>query len=52
MAQSTFVDWQNPIIGHMQHNLRDPNRDKVHGRVLSSYLERQRAVDARGSVQV
>ena len=28
-----FVDWQNPIIGHMQHNLRDPNRDKVHGRV-------------------
>lgn len=28
-----FVDWQNPIIGHMQHNLRDPNRDKTHGRV-------------------
>lgn len=28
-----FVDWQNPIIGHMQHNLRDPSRDKVHGRV-------------------
>ncbi len=28
-----FVDWQNPIIGHMQHNLRDPNRDKIHGRV-------------------
>jgi putative heme-binding domain-containing protein len=28
-----FLDWQNPIIGHMQHNLRDPNRDKVHGRV-------------------
>ncbi len=28
-----FVDWQNPIIGHMQHNLRDPNRDKEHGRV-------------------
>ncbi|MDG1809097.1 MAG: GDSL-type esterase/lipase family protein [Pirellulaceae bacterium] len=27
------LDWQNPIIGHMQHNLRDPNRDKVHGRV-------------------
>jgi hypothetical protein len=19
-----FIDWQNPIIGHMQHNLRDP----------------------------
>ena len=28
-----ILDWQNPIIGHMQHNLRDPNRDKVHGRV-------------------
>jgi hypothetical protein len=26
-------DWQNPIIGHMQHNLRDPNRDRTHGRV-------------------
>lgn len=28
-----FVDWQNPLIGHMQHNLRDPNRDQTHGRV-------------------
>ena len=28
-----FTDWQNPIIGHMQHNLRDPNRDQTHGRV-------------------
>jgi len=28
-----FTDWQNPIIGHMQHNLRDPSRDKLHGRV-------------------
>lgn len=28
-----FVDWQNPIIGHMQHNLRDPSRDRKHGRV-------------------
>ena len=28
-----FIDWQNPIIGHMQHNLRDPNRDRVHGRI-------------------
>ena len=28
-----FVDWQNPIIGHMQHNLRDPSRDQEHGRV-------------------
>ena len=28
-----FTEWQNPIIGHMQHNLRDPSRDKTHGRV-------------------
>jgi putative heme-binding domain-containing protein len=28
-----FIDWQNPIIGHMQHNLRDPSRDRTHGRV-------------------
>jgi azurin len=28
-----FADWQNVIIGHMQHNVRDPNRDKKHGRV-------------------
>jgi putative heme-binding domain-containing protein len=28
-----FIDWHNPIIGHMQHNLRDPNRDVTHGRI-------------------
>jgi glucose/arabinose dehydrogenase/lysophospholipase L1-like esterase len=28
-----FTDWQNPIIGHLQHHIRDPNRDKTHGRV-------------------
>jgi putative heme-binding domain-containing protein len=28
-----FLEWQNPIIGHMQHNLRDPSRDRTHGRV-------------------
>ena len=27
-------DWQNVIIGHMQHNIRDPNRDHTHGRIL------------------
>ena len=26
-------DWSNVIIGHMQHNIRDPNRDKNHGRI-------------------
>jgi azurin/glucose/arabinose dehydrogenase len=28
-----FCDWQKPIIGHMQHHLRDPNRDHDHGRI-------------------
>lgn len=28
-----FCDWHNVIIGHMQHNVRDPNRDHQHGRV-------------------
>lgn len=28
-----FVDWHNVLIGHMQHNARDPLRDHVHGRV-------------------
>jgi putative heme-binding domain-containing protein len=27
-------DWQNVIVGHMQHNIRDPNRDHYHGRIL------------------
>ncbi|MFD2255644.1 PVC-type heme-binding CxxCH protein [Luteolibacter algae] len=26
-------DWHNVLIGHMQHNARDPLRDHVHGRV-------------------
>ncbi len=27
------ADWHNPIIGHMQHNLRDTSRDHQHGRI-------------------
>jgi len=27
------VDWQNALIGHMQHSARDPNRDHEHGRI-------------------
>ncbi|MBC8370543.1 MAG: hypothetical protein H8E25_11125 [Planctomycetes bacterium] len=26
-------DWANAIIGHMQHNVRDPARDHKHGRI-------------------
>ncbi|WP_162415564.1 PVC-type heme-binding CxxCH protein [Cyclobacterium roseum] len=28
-----FVDWHNILVGHMQHNARDPLRDHVHGRI-------------------
>jgi putative heme-binding domain-containing protein len=28
------ADWHNVIIGHMQHNVRDPNRDHKHGRIV------------------
>ncbi len=27
------LDWANAIIGHLQHHLRDPNRDQIHGRI-------------------
>ncbi len=27
------VDWYNPLVGHMQHSLRDPNRDHARGRI-------------------
>lgn len=27
------ADWHNVLIGHMQHNARDPYRDHVHGRI-------------------
>jgi len=26
-------DWYNPIIGHLQHNARDPNRNRERGRI-------------------
>ncbi|OWK43163.1 PVC-type heme-binding CxxCH protein [Fimbriiglobus ruber] len=34
-----FIDWHNPIIGHMQHNLRDPSRDRDHGRIYKVTYE-------------
>jgi putative heme-binding domain-containing protein len=33
------ADWANPIIGHMQHNIRDPNRDHEHGRIYRITVE-------------
>ncbi len=28
-----FMDWHKPLIGHLQHHLRDPNREMEHGRI-------------------
>ena len=46
------VDWFNPLVGHMQHSLRDPNRDHTHGRIWRiTYPKRpllEQAEDRRG----
>lgn len=28
-----LCDWYNPLVGHMQHSVRDPSRDHTHGRI-------------------
>lgn len=33
------ADWSNPLIGHMQHNVRDPVRDHEHGRIYRITVE-------------
>ena len=45
-------DWHNVIIGHMQHNVRDPNRDHKHGRIyrvvaVGRPLQKQVAIDGQ-----
>ena len=32
-------DWFNPLVGHMQHSIRDPNRDHNHGRIWRIYCK-------------
>jgi len=34
-----FCDWSQTIIGHMQHHIRDPNRDHQHGRIYRVVYE-------------
>lgn len=34
-----IMDWAKPLIGHMQHHIRDPNRDKQHGRIYRMTYE-------------
>jgi len=42
------VDWHNILIGHMQHNARDPLRDHVHGRIYRiTYPSRPLVTPAR-----
>ena len=36
-----LCDWFNPLVGHMQHNLRDPNRDHTHGRIWRVHYAKQ-----------
>lgn len=38
------ADWSNAIIGHMQHNMRDPNRDNEHGRVYRVTADGRKAL--------
>ncbi|MEX2213223.1 MAG: PVC-type heme-binding CxxCH protein [Phycisphaeraceae bacterium] len=43
-----IVDWHNPLIGHMQHSARDPNRDHAHGRIYRvSYPSRPLVAPAK-----
>ena len=45
-----LVDWHNVLIGHMQHNARDPLRDHVHGRIYRiTYPSRPLVVPAKVS---
>ena len=34
-----FCDWAKELIGHMQHHIRDPHRDKSHGRIYRMTFE-------------
>jgi hypothetical protein len=42
------VDWFNPLIGHMQHSLRDPNRDHTHGRIWRITYPRRPLIEKPG----
>ncbi len=41
-----IADWHNTLIGHMQHNMRDPNRDHMHGRIYRVTYEGRPLVKA------
>ncbi len=43
-----MVDWHNILVGHMQHNARDPLRDHSHGRIYRiTYPQRPLVIPAK-----
>jgi hypothetical protein len=40
-----ICDWHNALIGHLQHNLRDPNRDHAHGRIWRVHFTKRPLVN-------
>ena len=42
-----IVDWHNALIGHLQRNLRDPNRDRSHGRIWRVRYEQNPLLEAK-----
>jgi glucose/arabinose dehydrogenase len=43
-----ICDWQNALVGHMQHSIRDPSRDHEHGRIWRiTYAGRELVEPAR-----
>lgn len=42
-----FADWSCAIIGHMQHHLRDPNRDHTTGRIYRVTYEGRDLLEPR-----
>ncbi|WP_041523656.1 PVC-type heme-binding CxxCH protein [Gilvimarinus agarilyticus] len=46
------VDWHNQLIGHMQHNARDPLRDHAHGRIYRVSYPGRALVEAKDLTQL
>lgn len=40
-----ICDWHNALIGHLQHNLRDPSRDHSHGRIWKVTYEGRQLIN-------
>ncbi|MGC1272741.1 MAG: PVC-type heme-binding CxxCH protein [Planctomycetaceae bacterium] len=40
-----LCDWYNPLVGHMQHSVRDPKRDNSHGRIYRVHYTKKPLVE-------